>query len=85
VAHACADFAMLHTIGDAETFRAAYLQHGGRLDPDLDAARFWVVSDILGFLPDPAHILAAVGSGRPDLSAEIVRRGLEDLLALTLA
>jgi len=85
VAHACSDFAMLHTIADAETFRAAYLQQGGRLDPDPDAGRFWAVSDILGFLPDPAHILAAVGSSRPDLTPDAVRHGLEALLALTLA
>jgi aminoglycoside phosphotransferase (APT) family kinase protein len=84
VAHVCSDFAMLHTTADIETFHAAYLRLGGRLDPDPDAARFWVVSDILGFLPDPAHILAAVGSSRPDLSPGILRRGLEDLLALTL-
>ena len=84
VAHICSDFAMLHTTADVETFRAAYLREGGRLDPDPDAARFWMVSDILGFLPDPAHILAAVASSRPDLSVGAVRRGLEDLLALTL-
>jgi aminoglycoside phosphotransferase (APT) family kinase protein len=85
VAHACSDFAMLHTIVDAQAFRAAYVRLGGRLDPDPDGARFWVVSDILGFLPDPAHILAAVATGRPDLTADAVRRGLEDLLAATLA
>jgi len=84
VAHACADFAMLHTTAAAEAFRAAYVEQGGRLDPDPDAGRFWVVADILGFLPDPAHILAAVGSSRPDLTAGDVRQGLEDLLALTL-
>ena len=84
VAHACSDFAMLHATADGEAFRAAYLRQGGRLDPDPDAARFWVVSDILGFLPDPAHILTAVARTRPDLSADIVRRGLEDFLALTL-
>jgi len=84
VAHACADFAMLHTTADAESFRTAYVECGGRLDPDPDAGRFWVIADILGFLPDPAHILAAVAPSRPDLSAEDVRRGLEDLLALTL-
>jgi aminoglycoside phosphotransferase (APT) family kinase protein len=84
VAHACADFAMLHTTADAEAFRAAYLRQGGRLEPDPDAARFWVVADILGFLPDPAHILAAVGRSRPDLTPIDVRQGLEDLLARTL-
>lgn len=75
---------MLHPSVDAETFRAAYLREGGRLDPDPAAARFWVVADILGFLPDPAHILPAVAGGRPDLSAEDVRHGLENLLAVTL-
>jgi aminoglycoside phosphotransferase (APT) family kinase protein len=84
VAHLCADFAMLHAAADAEAFRAAYVREGGRLDPDPDAARFWLVSDILGFLPDPAHILAAVGSGRPDLSPAAVRSGLEDLLVRTV-
>lgn len=84
VAHAVADFAMLHTTADAETFRAAYVREGGRLDPDPDAARFWVVADILGFLPDPAHILASVGGNRPDLTPGDIRRGLEDLLVQIL-
>jgi hypothetical protein len=81
VAHLCADFAMLHATADAETFRTGYLQQGGQLDPNPDAARFWFVSDILGFLPDPAHIIPAVSSNRPDLTPDDVRRGLEDLLA----
>ena len=85
VAHLCSDFAMLHTTADAEAFRAEYVRQGGQLDPDPDAARFWVVSDILGFLPDPAHILAAVSTGRPDLTPRAVREGLEDLLALTFS
>lgn len=84
VAHACSDFAMVHSATDAETFRAEYVRRGGRLDPDPDAAAFWVVSDILGFLPDPAHILPAVTAARPDLTADSIRRGLEDLLALAL-
>jgi aminoglycoside phosphotransferase (APT) family kinase protein len=84
VAHACADFAMLHSTGDAETFRAAYVAQGGHLDPDPEAARFWVASDVLGFLPDPAHILPGMATDRPDLTPDAVRRGLEDLLALTL-
>lgn len=84
VAHACSDFAMLHTTADGDDFRAAYLEHGGQLDPDPDAARFWVVSDILGFLPDPAHILDGMANRRPDLSADAVRHGLENLLAQTL-
>lgn len=85
VAHACSDFAMLHTVAEAEAFRAAYVERGGRLDADPAAARFWMVSDILGFLPDPAHILVSVGKSRADLTAQDVRCGLEDLLAVTLA
>ena len=84
VAHAIADFAMLHALVDVETFREAYLRQGGRLDPDPDAARFWLVADIVGFLPDPAHILASVGPTRPDLSADDIRYRLEDLLVATL-
>lgn len=84
VAHACSDLAMLHTTADAKTFRDAYVAQGGRIDPDPHAARYWMVSDILGFLPDPAHILVAVASTRPDLSPDDVRHGLEDLLTVTL-
>jgi len=85
VAHICSDIAMLHTTADVETFRGQYVEQGGKLDPDADASRFWVVNDILGFLPDPAHILPAVAGNRPDLTTGSIRRGLEDLLALTLA
>ncbi len=84
VAHACADLAMLHTAVDAQLFRTAYLRHGGRLDPEPTAAAYWMIGDILGFLPDPAHILPGLQSSRPDLTTAAVRRGLEDLLALTL-
>ena len=72
---------MLHTTADVETFRAAYVWQGGHLDPDPDAARFWVVSDILGFLPDPAHILAAASS-RSDLSLRDVGMGWASPLPL---
>ncbi len=85
VAHLCSDFAMLHSLEAAEAFRSAYLDQGGRLDPDPAAARFWAVADILGFLPDPAHILAGMAQRRPDLTADQVRRRLEELLASTLA
>jgi aminoglycoside phosphotransferase (APT) family kinase protein len=84
VAHACADLAMLHSVADVETFRTAYARHGGQLDPDPAAAAYWVIGDILGFLPDPAHILPGLEASRPDLTPVIVCRGLEDLLTLTL-
>jgi len=85
VAHLCSDFAMLHSPLEVEIFRAAYGQQGGRLDADVTATRFWQVADILGFLPDPAHILASVGPSRPDLTPDSIRRGLQDLLARALA
>lgn len=84
VAHACADLAMLHSVADVETFRTAYARQGGQLDPDPAAAAYWVIGDILGFLPDPAHILPGLETRRPDLTPVTLRRGLEDLLALTL-
>ncbi|MFT4167022.1 MAG: aminoglycoside phosphotransferase family protein [Microlunatus sp.] len=85
VAHMCSDFAMLHSVADAVAFRSAYLDQGGKVDSDADAARYWMVSDILDFLPDPAHILPGFAGGRPDLTADNVRIGLEDLLELTLS
>jgi hypothetical protein len=69
---------------DVETFRTAYARQGGQLDPDRAAAAYWVIGDILGFLPDPAHILPGLEARRPDLAPVTIRRGLEDLLALTL-
>jgi aminoglycoside phosphotransferase (APT) family kinase protein len=84
VAHLCSDLAMLHTLEEVQSFRAAYTAAGGHLDPDPDAARFWMVADVLGFLPDPAHVLTAYAANRPDITADQVRFGLEDLLALAL-
>ena len=84
VAHMCSDFAMMHAPAAAAFFRTAYLRAGGHLDPDPDATRFWTISDVLGFLPDPAHILPAVRATRPDLSTQLIRDGLEGLLAITL-
>jgi hypothetical protein len=49
-----------------------------------DAELFWSVSDILGFLPDPAVIMAALIHARPDLTGEVVRERLERLLMITL-
>lgn len=85
VAHMCSDFAMMHTPADADRFRRAYLSAGGRLDNHPDATRFWTISDVLGFLPDPAHILPAVEPTRPDLSTHLIRERLESLLAVALA
>jgi aminoglycoside phosphotransferase (APT) family kinase protein len=84
VAHACSNFAMLHSVADAVAFRRAYLDAGGRLDPDVGGWRYWQVRDILGFLPDPGPVVVALTRQRPTLTPEGVRGRLEDLLALTL-
>lgn len=76
---------MPHSTDDALAFRAASLQEGGQLDLDPAAARYWAVRDIIGFLPDPAHILAAVAPTRPDLAPSTVRTRLESLLQAVLA
>ena len=84
VAHSCSNFAMLQDLASADSFRAAYLRHGGHLDSDPAAARFWRISDILGFLPDPTPIITKLIATRPELSPEVVRARLEELLAVTL-
>lgn len=84
VAHACSNFAMLHTVDDAAAFVQAYERRGGRLDPDPEARRYWTCLDVLGFLPDPGPVVAALTRQRPDLDADGVRHRLEDLLALAL-
>ena len=84
VAHACANFAMLHDVEDALAFRAAYEAHGGRLDPDPDAWRYWVCLDALGFLPEPMPIVSELVRRRPDLDHAGVHRRLEDVLEVAL-
>lgn len=84
VAHACANFAMLHTVDDALAFRAAYEGHGGRLDPDPDARRYWVCLDAIAFLPEPMPIVSELVRRRPDLDHAGVHRRLEDVLEVAL-
>jgi hypothetical protein len=84
VMHSRANFAILHDLDSAVAFSDAYRWHGGVLDDDQEAELFWSVSDILGFLPDPAVIMAALIHARPDLTGEVVRARLERLLMITL-
>jgi hypothetical protein len=84
VMHSRANFVMLHDVDSAVAFSDAYRWHGGMLDDDQDAELFWAVSDILGFLPDPAEIIAALIRHRRDLTAPVVRERLEQLLMITL-
>jgi hypothetical protein len=84
VAHSITNFMVLHDLERAASFGRAYERHGGRLEADHEAAQFWQVSDILGFLPDPGPQLAALISTRPELTVALVRSRLEQLLLLTL-
>jgi aminoglycoside phosphotransferase (APT) family kinase protein len=84
VAHAAANFAMLHSLDDALAFTAAYERQGGRLDPDPEARRYWTSLDALGFLPEPLVVVSELVRRRPDLDADGVRRRLEDLLEESL-
>ncbi|MCW2810829.1 MAG: aminoglycoside phosphotransferase family protein [Friedmanniella sp.] len=85
VAHALTNFALLLDPRHTEVFLAAYRGHGGVLDPDLEARRFWAVSDILGFLPDPVGHLTALTASRPELTPEVLRARLEAWLVVVLA
>jgi aminoglycoside phosphotransferase (APT) family kinase protein len=84
VAHSVTNFTVLHDIGRAAAFGRAYERHGGRLETSYEAAQFWQISDILGFLPDPGPQLAALIYTRPELTVDLVRSRLEQLLLLTL-
>lgn len=85
VVHSATNFALLHDLDSARQFVAAYRRHGGVLATDPDAARFWAISDLLGFLPDPAPIVAALIARRPDLTVGTVRGRLDELLHRTLS
>ena len=84
VAHAMTNFAMLHDLDSADAFALAYRRHGGVVEEDPDAARFWSVSDILGFLPDPALHLTALIKARPELDPTVLRFRLDQLLSSIL-
>ena len=84
VTHTITNFAMLHDLQSADAFSAAYRRRGGVVETDPEAARFWHVSDILGFLPDPAVQLAALIEAIPELNEPILRQRLEHLLSITM-
>jgi aminoglycoside phosphotransferase (APT) family kinase protein len=84
VAHAMTNFAMLHDLDSARAFAAAYRRHGGVVEQSPDASRFWAVSDILGFLPDPVLHLTALLKARPELVPSVLRSRLDQLLSSIL-
>ena len=95
VAHCASNLAGLHGVETALAFRRSYVDQGGRLTPDADAAAYWQLRDLVGFLPTPtggesgapAAVLSTVWAahGRGDLTPELVRTRREELLRVILA
>ncbi len=94
VAHCASNLANLHGVETALAFRRAYVDRGGELAQDADAATYWQLLDLVGFLPDAAGRESgappAVGKQvwdthrRRDLTVDMVRRRRVDLLRAVL-
>ncbi len=93
VAHCAANLATLHGVQAAVAFRRAYVDVGGALSADVDAATYWQLLDLVGFLPvggresgaDSDTMLATwAAHGRRDLDPDRARRHREDLLRAVL-
>ncbi len=95
VAHCMSNLAGLHGVDAALAFRRAYVDRGGRLAEDADAATYWQLLDLVGFLPDgtgresgaTAAVVEGVWAahGRADLTVQVARRRREDLLLAVLS
>jgi aminoglycoside phosphotransferase (APT) family kinase protein len=94
VAHCASYLAGLHGVDAASAFRRSYVDQGGVLTSDADAATYWQVLDLIGLLPDgsgreggaPATVTSSIWAshGRGDLTVDLVRRRREDLLRQVL-
>jgi aminoglycoside phosphotransferase (APT) family kinase protein len=95
VAHCCSHLAGLHGVEVALAFRRAYVDGGGVLARQADAATYWQLLDLVAFLPDasgreggavPAVLEALwAAQGRGDLTVGTARRRRDDLLRAVLA
>jgi aminoglycoside phosphotransferase (APT) family kinase protein len=94
VAHCASHLAGLHGVEAARTFRRRYVDQGGVLAHDPDAAAYWQLLDLVAMLPDP---LGREGGGtpatverlwrdaaRPDLDVRTARSRREGLLRAVL-
>jgi aminoglycoside phosphotransferase (APT) family kinase protein len=94
VAHCASYLAGLHGVGAASAFRRSYVEQGGVLTSDADAATYWQLLDLVALLPDgsgreggaPAAVTSSIWAshGRGDLTVELVRRRREELLRQVL-
>lgn len=93
VAHCSANLATLHGAEVGHRFRAAYLSAGGTLAAEPDAAAYWQLLDLVGFLPAAGRESGTTpetmrttwaANGRGDLDVVIARDRREDLLRLVL-
>ena len=94
VAHCMSNLAGLHGVETGLAFRRSYVDRGGVLAEDADAATYWQLLDLVGFLPDGSgresgatrDVVEAVwaANGRADLAMDLVRRRREDLLLAAL-
>jgi aminoglycoside phosphotransferase (APT) family kinase protein len=79
LAHCCTGLAFLHGPPAAAAMRAAYDRARGA---PLAPSPYWALIDAVGFLPDPEKVARPWReSGRPDLTAALMRRRFEDYVA----
>jgi aminoglycoside phosphotransferase (APT) family kinase protein len=94
VAHSASNLATLHGPEVAMAFRKSYVEAGGVLASDRDAAVYWQLLDLVAFLPAGGResgasedVMTATwrANGRPDLTPALARQNREGLLRLILA
>ncbi len=94
VAHCASNLATLHGPEVAMAFRQSYVDAGGVLASDRDAAVYWQLLDLVAFLPAGGResgasedVMTATwrANGRPDLTPGLARQHREGLLRLILA
>jgi len=89
VAHCVTNVTSWHGLQRGLAFREAYAAAGGVLEPDADAARYWQLMDLVGFLPVDGRESGATRAsleatwsahGLVGLTVERARSHREDLL-----
>jgi aminoglycoside phosphotransferase (APT) family kinase protein len=82
VAHCATGLALLHGADLAPAFSQAYADEGGAIS---EQYAYWQLLDAIGFLPDPEKVTGIWRAcGRSDLTPELARQRLQDLVRATL-